>query len=480
VSRSLLAGLGLRLVAGPGRAVDLASAFLRSVGADVTVSAPDAAPPAGEGRSAGRGGGHRPAGRLLAPAVATADVDPGAGLPTSTLDLAVGMALAGGALAATRLPDGPTAPSVAVDPDAVAAHVLLPLVLAAAADLGPPATPPPPRPTADGAVCADLAVEGDDAAFGRLLRTGPGAGTPGSMADAEVLGLWSSEELAAQAQGWRLPVTPYRRRDVVCVADEHQRAGTVPFEPAGPASLAPAAPRARRRLPLEDVTVADLTIMWSGPLATWLLCRLGARVVKVEPDCRLDGTRFSPGGQLFDALNAGKERAPLDLRREPDRQAFRDLVVAADLVVDNFSPRVAPNLGITHDDLAAVNPSVLSLSLPAFPPGPERHWVSYGTGVHAVSGLGDAGTDGFAAPIVTYPDPVGGITAAAAALVLIVARDRGARPGHAEVALADAVGPLRGVPDDGALLRRPDPALPGWLARRLGTPPPSPLRPEAG
>jgi crotonobetainyl-CoA:carnitine CoA-transferase CaiB-like acyl-CoA transferase len=229
------------------------------------------------------------------------------------------------------------------------------------------------------------------------------------------------------------------------------------------------------------VTVVDLTIMWSGPLATWLLHRLGARVVKVEPSCRFDGTRFSPGGRLFDALNAGKERADLDLRRTADRRAFDELVAAADLVVDNFSPRVAPNLRTTHRDLAAVNPTVLSLSLPAFPPGPQRDWVSYGTGVHAASGLGDVGgaaAVGFAAPIVTYPDALGGLTAAVAALALVVARDRGARPGHAEVALADAVAPLRAVPDDGALLRPPDPTLVVRLARRLGTPPPSPLTVE--
>ena len=60
--------------------------------------------------------------------------------------------------------------------------------------------------------------------------------------------------------------------------------------------------------------------------------------------------------------------------------------------------------------------------MPVFPPGPRRHWVAYGTGVHAASGLGDVGGGGFAAPAVSYPDPLGGITAAFAALCAAVGR----------------------------------------------------------
>lgn len=487
MGRPLLDGLEVRLVADPGRAVELATAHLRSLGVAVTASGPSGCADRVVSSDASA---RRPTAHLSAPVAAPPASDPGAGLPTATLDLATGLALAAGVLAAARLAPHGGARRIAVDPDAVTAHVLLPLVLGAG-DPGPPAAPPRPRPTADGAVCADLAVEDDEAAFARLLRTGPGAGgaprtEPGGTD--ELLRRWGSEDLAAAAQEWRLPVTPYRRRPAApdpTVLGSGATAPTGPSEPLGlrATSVTPPTPgrSADPELPLEGLTLVDLTIMWSGPLATWLLQRLGARVIKVEPDCRLDGTRFSPGGRLFEALNAGKERAPLDLRRAPDRRAFRDLVASADLVVDNFSPRVPPNLGTTHRDLAAINPMVASLSLPAFPPGPQRDWVSYGTGVHAASGLGDTGGTGaaaFAPPIVTYPDPLGGLTAAVAALALLLARDRGGRPGHAEVALADAVAPLRTVPDDGALLRRPDPMLPDRLAARLGTPPPSPLRVE--
>ena len=79
---------------------------------------------------------------------------------------------------------------------------------------------------------------------------------------------------------------------------------------------------------LADISICDLTAMWAGPLATWLLARLGAKVYKVEPAVRLDGTRalfgggIYPGGiqrrpgedsALYQALNHGKTRVPLDL-----------------------------------------------------------------------------------------------------------------------------------------------------------------------
>jgi crotonobetainyl-CoA:carnitine CoA-transferase CaiB-like acyl-CoA transferase len=412
------------------------------------------------------------------------------------------------ALAAATLAGARAGRPVGVDADAVAAHVLLPLLLAVLTGDGPAMAPAAPRPTADGAVCTDLGAEGDAAAFARLLATAPTAtpntaptATPTTAAPTtarttfptarsndradDLLG-WSAEDLAARAQEWRLPVTPYRRRPSAHSGRtpggrggrcEPSSATTPPRKL--PAELSGKRPGNRPTTgawpPLAGLVVVDLTIMWSGPLCTWLLAALGARVVKVEPECRLDGTRFSPGGRLFGALNGGKERADLDLRQDADRRTFADLVARADLVVDNFSPRVAPNLGIDHASLAAINPTVASLSIPAFPPGPERHWVSYGTGVHAASGLGDGGPAGFAAPVVTYPDPLAGLTAAATALALVLARDLGRHPGHGEATLLDAVRPLLAVPDDGALRRPLDAGLAGRLADRVGVPPPSPF-----
>ena len=129
----------------------------------------------------------------------------------------------------------------------------------------------------------------------------------------------------------------------------------------------------------------------------------------------------------------------LDLRDTDQRAEFMALVATADVVIDNFSPRVMPNLGLTHHELLAVNPRIITVSMPAFPADSRwRDRVSYGVGVHALSGLGDNGDGTFSEPAVAYPDPLAGLAAYGTVLDLL---ERGG-PAHAEVAMLDVLRPL--------------------------------------
>jgi len=217
------------------------------------------------------------------------------------------------------------------------------------------------------------------------------------------------------------------------------------------------------------VTVCDLTAMWGGPLATWLLGRLGATVHKVEPDVRVDGMRaldgrgIYPGGRssrpgedsaLFNALNASKRRACLDLRDRSDRDEFLRLARESDVVIDSFSPRVMPNFGLGPEVLGTGPSAPLRVSMPAFGPGPFRNWVAYGTGVHALSGLGEIGPARYSEPAVTYPDVVAGFTGAFAVAAALVGRDRGRSPGPLEVPLMNATQPLLAFPAGGRVAAR--------------------------
>ena len=170
--------------------------------------------------------------------------------------------------------------------------------------------------------------------------------------------------------------------------------------------------------------------MWAGPLATKLLADAGARVMKIDSSARPDGMGDA-------AWNGGKERIELDLRAERDRACFERLVYTADLVIDSFSPRVMPNLGYDPASLREINRDLASLSMPAFGSGrPERHWVAYGGGIHAVAGLGDNGDGTFAPAPFSYPDPVAGITAFVMATSLLGTGE------HVEVPLYESVLPL--------------------------------------
>lgn len=351
------------------------------------------------------------------------------------------MAAAAGALA-----------GVPVSGVGVAIQLRLPEVMAAAYRSPVSMRPAPPLPVEGGGwLHADLGAGGDHAAFERLLRTVP----PGAPAS----------QVAQAAQEWRLPVCDYRSRP--------GRPGQTWWFERGRA----ARPQAGEN---DAVRILDLTNMWAGPLATWLLASLGCAVTKVEPAFRPDGLRALDGGgihpagrqcdpgndsAMWNALNAGKEVVDLDLRRPADRDRFVDLAQASDVVIDSFSPRVMPNFGLPLPE------GPLYVSVPAFPPGPERHWVAYGAGVHAVAGLGDLGGGTVASPAVSYPDPVGGFTAAVAILAALSARRRGLAVGRVECPLLGSVQPLLSCPPDPDLIGAdPSGVGPGLLAagRALG------------
>ena len=370
------------------------------------------------------------------------------GMPEGVLELAVQRA---GAAAATAT--GLLGTEVVVDALSVAVQLHLPAVMAASYGSKWWPTPPAPRPAPGGGwFNAEMGGAENARSFARLLETMP--------ADAD------AAAIAATAQDWRLPVCDYRP-----LADPPPwRSVDPPAHPDPVATSGRDSGPATRRPALTGLRVLDLTSMWAGPLATWLLTRLGADVVKIEPPVRPDGFRAIngrgvwPGGRarrgdgsrsaVFNALNSGKKSWAVDGYEHGSW--LKSLAESADLVVDSFSPRVMEQLGL--DRLA------LRLSMPAFPRGPLRNWVAYGTGVHALSGLGnqeDHGPTAVSAPAVTYPDPLAGLLGAVEALDAI--SGLGGRSGcrHQEATLAGSLEPLLDRP------RRMRPAVPGTGAALL-------------
>ncbi|MCP3913816.1 MAG: hypothetical protein GY713_23085 [Actinomycetia bacterium] len=314
-------------------------------------------------------------------------------LPTGTLELAAGY-LAEASDQLRRL----TRARLPTDPEWIRHQVMLPLDLD---ETWPGSTAP--VPVGSGAIHADL-IDDDDESFEELMATLPTD---------------DPEQVAADAQRLRLPVTPYRT-------------GTQPVFDILPGDLT-----VSKRRTITKIRVLDLTSLWAGPLATALLAAAGAEVIKIEPAARPDG--FRERTELFHALNAGKDVRDLDLRNEDDRDQFEKLVAMSDLVVDSFSRRVMANLGYSPAELRHLNNNIATLSITAFPGHvPEREWVSYGAGVHAISGLGMI-TGEPAAPVVAYPDPLTGIRAFGVALGLL--GRTGERP-HVELSLLGSVAPL--------------------------------------
>lgn len=161
--------------------------------------------------------------------------------------------------------------------------------------------------------------------------------------------------------------------------------------------------------PLDGVTVLDLGAIIAGPYAGSLLAELGAAVVKVEPPA---GDSFRGPG--FAAYNKGQRSVSIDLRRPEGRDVLLSLARSADVVIDNYRPGVLGRLGLDRDDLVAVNPSIVSLSVTGFGDhGPLGTEAGFDPVLQAMSGMMAAqGGDG--SPVF-FSVPVNDVTTAATA-----------------------------------------------------------------
>jgi crotonobetainyl-CoA:carnitine CoA-transferase CaiB-like acyl-CoA transferase len=222
-------------------------------------------------------------------------------------------------------------------------------------------------------------------------------------------------------------------------------------EPA-PRHLPRPLPSSKPALPLRGLTVVDMTAWWAGPSATGLLAALGADVVHVESIGRVDGIRMTGGmfasqpqwwerSSFFLQSNANKYDITLDLDSAEGRGLLLRLVERADLLVENFTPRVLEAFGLGWDTVHAANPSLVMVRMPAFGlDGPWRDRPGFAQTMEQVTGL--AWLTGHVEDqprIQRGPcDPNGGVHAAFAALVGLARRDRTGVGCLVEAAMFDA------------------------------------------
>jgi hypothetical protein len=250
----------------------------------------------------------------------------------------------------------------------------------------------------------------------------------------------SRQELVSEAQLWQLPILPVLSR-AEAVAPQSSEPST-PFRFTWTPSEPPESRRcrlSRDTLPLDDLRIFDLGAVWSGPYCGRLLGQLGAHVIKVESPHRLDGTRPPSPDEcsgVFSDLNAGKSSVLLNLSDPSDSARFKRMLTRVDGLIENFSPRVMPNLGLDSAALQSVNPELIAVSMPAFPSaGARSKWVGYGSDLELAAGLSqaDPGHEPRPAP-VPFTDYLAGCYAAAAFLAALHRRDECREGAHVQVA----------------------------------------------
>ncbi|MFN0094414.1 MAG: CoA transferase, partial [Dehalococcoidia bacterium] len=139
--------------------------------------------------------------------------------------------------------------------------------------------------------------------------------------------------------------------------------------PARPQPPAPTSETDSRRI-LEGLRVADFSWVGVGPLSTQTLAWLGAEVIRVESSTRYDVFRtggpqrgaFPDASAYFANCNRDKQAITLNLKHPRAREAALRLAAASDVLVESFTPGFLDSVGLSYDDVRAVNPSIIYLS----------------------------------------------------------------------------------------------------------------------
>ncbi len=201
--------------------------------------------------------------------------------------------------------------------------------------------------------------------------------------------------------------------------------------------------------PLDGVTVIDLTQIFNGPYATFLMAQAGAEVIKIEPPegehLRKRQGSAKGAAMPFAMLNANKRSITLNLKSEAGRQVLKDLVKTADVVVENFAPGVMDRLGLGAKTLQAINPRLIYACSTGYGgDGPYRDYPAMDLAVQAMSGLME--TTGYPEdpPVkagATVCDFAAGTHLFAAIAVALFDRHRTGKGRVVEVAMLDTIFP---------------------------------------
>ena len=201
--------------------------------------------------------------------------------------------------------------------------------------------------------------------------------------------------------------------------------------------------------PLDGFKILDLTQVVSGPLATMLLADQGADVLKVEPvDGLGDMTRlpsFDKGGigAFYMNNNRGKNSLSLDLSKEEGVEIIRELAKSTDVFVQNFRPGAIERMGLGYEQLSAINPNLIYVSISGFgPTGPYSNRPVLDPVIQGICGVISRQLN----PQIPFPDLVRNLyadkstalTVAQATTAALLARERTGVGQHVEIPMVDA------------------------------------------
>lgn len=202
--------------------------------------------------------------------------------------------------------------------------------------------------------------------------------------------------------------------------------------------------------PLEGLKVIELARILAGPWIGQSLADLGAEVIKVESPAGDDTRRWGPPfierdgdktAAYFYAANRGKESVVADFKTPEGQRLVRELVVDADILIENFKVGGLEKYGLGYDSLAAVNPRLIYCSVTGFgQDGPDAHKPGYDFMIQGMSGLMSITGDPDGTPQklgVAVTDIVTGLYGTIGILAAVEQRHRTGKGQHLDMSLLD-------------------------------------------
>ncbi|HSW18745.1 MAG TPA: CoA transferase [Ramlibacter sp.] len=144
--------------------------------------------------------------------------------------------------------------------------------------------------------------------------------------------------------------------------------------------------------PLAGVRVIELCNTFAGPACGRLMADFGADVIKVEPP-EGDPVRqmglFAEGVSLQAvSIQRGKRSIALDLKRAEGKKILHELLVNADVMLENNRPGVMERLGFDYDTLHRANPRLVVVRISGYgQTGPYASRPGYGAICDAFAGV---------------------------------------------------------------------------------------------
>ncbi len=198
--------------------------------------------------------------------------------------------------------------------------------------------------------------------------------------------------------------------------------------------------------PLSGITVIDLSHVYNGPYATFLMAMAGAVVVKVEPR---GGEHLRSRGDMggaalpFAMLNSNKHAVTLNLKSDKGRALLLDMVARADILVENFAPGVMDRLGIGAAVLQQLNPRLIYGSSSGYgKSGPYSEYPAMDLVMQAMCGVMSVTGHPDQPPVKAGPalcDFSAGIHLYGAIMTALYERERTGKGAIVEVTMQDAI-----------------------------------------